>query len=141
MKKTIDELFVFGKAQFSAFLGGIVDYILMIFITEFFGIHYTISIAFSGIAGAIVNFSLNRNWAFRSKIHLYHNPLNKQLAKFLLVLLNSIVLKSFGTYLITTLMQFDYKFSRIITDLLVSLIFNYTLQRHWVFRKQKSNTD
>jgi putative flippase GtrA len=60
----VQRLLVFGKAQVSAFLGGIVDYLLMIFITEFFGVHYTISIVFGGIAGAIINFSVNRQWTF-----------------------------------------------------------------------------
>ena len=139
MKRTIEELFVFGKAQVSAFFGGIVDYLLMIFLTEYFGIHYTISIAIGGIVGAFVNFSLNRRWTFNKKGLTYNSTRISQLFKFLLVLLNSIVLKSSGTYFFTTFMHIDYKISRIITDLIVSLIFNYTLQRRWVFKKEEKN--
>ena len=51
-----NRLFVFAKAQLSAFTGGIVDYLLMIFITEFFDVYYVISIFVSGIGGAAVNF-------------------------------------------------------------------------------------
>ncbi|HOL29327.1 MAG TPA: hypothetical protein PLH58_03660, partial [Paludibacteraceae bacterium] len=36
---------------------------------------------------------------------------------------------------ITTILVIDYKFSRIITDLIISIGFNYNLQKHWVFRK------
>jgi putative flippase GtrA len=135
MKKLFEELYVFGKAQLSAFIGGIVDYLIMIFITEVFGIHYTISIGISGIIGAIVNFSLNRRWSFRSKNIDYKHSHTNQISRFVIVVLNSIVLKSAGTYLFTTWLSIDYKISRIMTDIIVSLLFNYTLQRHWVFRK------
>jgi putative flippase GtrA len=59
-------LVVFAKAQISTFLGSVLDYILMIFFTEFFGVHYNISIVISGIVGAFVNFLLNRKWTFTS---------------------------------------------------------------------------
>jgi putative flippase GtrA len=137
MKKLFEELYVFGKAQLSAFIGGIVDYFIMIFITEVFGIHYTISIGISGVIGAIVNFSLNRRWSFRSKNLNYKHSPTIQVSRFVLVVINSIILKSAGTYLFTTWLKIDYKISRIITDIIVSLVFNYTLQRHWVFRKEK----
>ena len=139
MKKTIEELFIFGKAQVSAFLGGTVDYLLMIFFTEVFGIHYTISIAIGGVIGALINFFVNRKWTFSSKGINYYSSWFKQMSKFVVVVLNSIVLKSSGTYLLTTMLFIDYKISRIIVNLIVSLIFNYTLQKHWVFRKEKRN--
>ncbi len=138
MKKLFEEALVFAKAQLSAFIGGIVDYLLMIFITEVFGIHYTISIVISGTIGAIVNFTLNRKWSFHSKILKYKHTRSNQLSRFVLVVINSIILKSAGTYLFTSLLNIDYKISRIITDLIVSLGINYNLQRHWVFRKEKN---
>jgi putative flippase GtrA len=137
MKKTIEELFVFGKAQVSAFFGGIVDYLLMIFFTEVFGIHYTISTGIGGVIGAYINFSLNRRWTFITKGLNYRSSWFSQISKFVVVVLNSILLKSTGTYFFTTYFFIDYKISRIIANLLVSLIFNYTLQKHWVFRKEK----
>lgn len=133
----IENFFVFAKAQVSAFVGGITDYLLMIFFTEVIHLHYTISIAIGGIAGAVVNFSLNKSWTFRSKGIQYKNSENIQLMKFVLVVVNSIILKTSGTYFITTFMGIDYKFSRLITDLIVSIIFNFMLQKHWVFKKAK----
>ena len=129
------QFIVFGKAQLSAFVGGIIDYAIMIFFTEVFHVHYTVSIVIGGLIGAVVNFSLNNKWAFHSQNNLYKNSLRKQLLKFVLVVVNSIFLKSMGTYAITTFLDIDYKFSRIITDLIVSIGFNYTLQRYWVFKK------
>lgn len=58
--KVLNQVFVFAKAQFSAFVGGITDYMIMIFFTEIFHIHYTLSIAMGGVIGAIINFNLNK---------------------------------------------------------------------------------
>jgi len=135
--KLFEKIFIFAKAQVSSLIGGLTDYSIMVFFTEVFHVHYTISIAIGGIIGAIVNFSLNRAWTFRSKELRYESSFNKQLLKFVLVVLNSIFLKSSGTYLITTFLKIDYKISRIIVDLLVSIGLNYTLQRYWVFKNIK----
>jgi len=132
--KLVNKIFVFAKAQVSAFIGGLTDYAIMVFITEVFHVHYTISIAIGGIIGAVVNFSLNRKWTFRSKDLPYKNSINLQLIKFILVVINSIVLKSSGTYFITTFLRIDYKISRIFVDLFVSIALNYTLQKNWVFK-------
>ena len=135
----IERLFIFAKAQVSSFVGGMVDYLVMICLTEFFHIHYTISIAAGGIIGAIVNFTINRTWTFYSSDRRYQVSRKGQLLRFVLVVANSIIMKSSGTYFFTTFFRIDYKISRIITDLTVSWAFNYMLQRHWVFRKARSS--
>jgi len=134
----VERLFVFGKAQVSSFIGGIVDYLIMISITEFFGVHYILSIVIGGLVGAVVNFSINRHWAFRSKEVPYECSGRRQLLRFCLVVINSIVLKTTGTWFFTSFMKIDYKISRVITDLIVSIIFNYMLQKHWVFKKERA---
>ncbi|HEY6915306.1 MAG TPA: GtrA family protein [Paludibacter sp.] len=130
-------LIVFAKAQVSAFVGGVTDYAIMVFFTEVFHVHYTVSIVIGGVIGAVVNFSLNNKWTFHSENAPYKNSTRKQLLRFVFVVVNSILLKSSGTYAITTFLGIDYKISRLITDLFVSIGFNYTLQRYWVFKKAK----
>lgn len=128
--------YIFVKAQTSAFTGGIVDYLIMVMCTEFLHIHYTVSILISGIVGAVVNFSINKYWTFRGGSH-HHSVVSGQLLKFCMVVAGSILLKSSGTYLISTGIGIDYKISRLIIDLIVSLGFNYVLQKYWVFRIKK----
>jgi putative flippase GtrA len=125
----------FAKAQLSAFLGGIVDYLVMLFFTEIVGIFYTYSIVVGGIIGAIVNFSLNRMWTFNAT----DTKKRVQLPKFVLMVAGSILLKSSGTYAFTNYFGIDYKISRIIVDLVVSLGFNFTLQKLWVFKSNHSS--
>lgn len=131
----VARLIIFAKAQVSAFVGGVTDYAIMVFFTEVFHVHYTVSIVIGGVIGAVVNFSLNNKWTFHSENAPYKNSTRKQLFRFVLVVVNSILLKSTGTYAITTFLRIDYKISRLITDLFVSIGFNYTLQRYWVFKK------
>jgi Predicted membrane protein len=128
-------ILTFSKAQLSAFIGGITDYAIMVSVTEVFHVPYTISIVIGGIIGAVVNFNLNKMWTFNTKDIPYRNSINVQVLKFTLVALNSILLKTTGTYVLTRYMGIDYKISRLFIDLFVSLLFNYSLQKFWVFRK------
>ena len=126
---------VFARAQLSSVAGGMTDYFVMLLFTEGAGIHYTVSILLSGSIGAIVNFSINRYWTFRS-----HDaaalPAGPQLIRFGLMVCGSILLKSAGTFLLTQYFLTDYRINRLIVDLCVSLGFNYTLQSYWVFKKR-----
>lgn len=128
-------VFTFAKAQTSAFLGGMLDYIVMIACTELLHIHYTISIIISGCIGAVLNFSLNRYWSFKEK-RSDRSPIGPQLAKFCTMVAGSVLLKAFGTYVLTSRLKLDYRISRILIDIIVSLGFNYVLQNYWVFRKK-----
>lgn len=130
-----DKIQTFSKAQVSAFVGGMADYGIMIFLTEVFHIYFTYSIVVGGIIGAIVNFTINKTWAFHSIKNPYISSAKGQLLKFVLVVLNSIFLKSSGKYLITKFLRIYYKISRLIVDLIVSIGVNYTLQRYWVFKR------
>lgn len=136
MKNILKQLKVFIKAQFSAFTGGMCDYFIMIFLTELIGVYYPVSIAISCILGAVVNFSLNKKWSFYSRETGYRFSLPQQLWRFFLVVVSSIGLKIAGTWCITTFVHIDYKISRLVTDIIVSLCFNYVLQRYWVFRNR-----
>lgn len=104
----------------------------MIAFTELLHIHYTISIVLGGTIGAVINFSLNRYWTYGST----NSCIRKQLVKFTLVVAGSILLKSTGTFLFTSLLSIDYKISRIITDIIVSIGYNFMLQKYWVFREK-----
>lgn len=134
--RAILSLLTFSKAQVSAFIGGTIDYITMIIFTEIVHVHFTISIAIGGIVGAGINFFVNRIWSFKSEETTYQYRALQQLIMFLPVVIGSIVLKSSGTYLLTLLTKLDYKLTRLAADALVSVFFNYMLQKHWVFKKR-----
>ncbi|MBE8719731.1 GtrA family protein [Sphingobacterium pedocola] len=121
----------FLKAQLSAFVGGMVDYGIMLFCKEILGFTISTSIVISGAIGAIVNFTINRLWTFKKE----EAPVVNQLWKFIIVVVGSILLKSQGTPLLSTLTGIDYRITRLIVEVVVSLGFNFTLQKYWVFKK------
>jgi len=129
-KKVIPELILFARAQLSAFVGGIVDFVTMIIFTEVFGLFYAFSILVGGLIGAVANFSINKYWAFGNR----KSNTNSQIFKFGLVVLGSILLKSSGTYLLTESLEVKYWIARIVVDAFVCFGFNYLLHRVWVFR-------
>jgi putative flippase GtrA len=130
---------LFLKAQVSAFSGGVTDYGLMILLTEWLHIHFAISILISGTLGGIVNFCINRFWAFKSNDG-YCSSTSGQLIRFFTVVLGSISLKSGGTYLLHQSLNVDYKIGRLLIDSIVSYGFNYPLMKYWVFKINKLST-
>lgn len=127
---TKKSIFTFGKAQVSAFLGGLFDYGIMVFCVEFFKLDLKSSIVVGGLCGAIINFSINKYWTYQAK----KPSLTSQLIKFFIVVVSSIYLKANGTYFLTSTFHIDYKITRIVVDLFVSIGFNFMLQKYWVFR-------
>jgi len=121
----------FGKAQLSAFLGGLSDFAIYTFCLQVLGYSAHGSNVISGGLGAIVNFSINRYWAFDSKT----TAIGNQLWKFVLVVLGSITLKSTGIYLLVDYLFLNPFYSKLIVEVLVSLGFNFTMQKYWVFKK------
>jgi putative flippase GtrA len=127
----------FAKAQLTSFIGGITDYMAMIFLTEVAGLFFAYSIIFSGLIGAVVNFILNRRWTFDATAGRKRH----QLPRFILIVMGSIFLKTMGTYLIATYGKIDYKIGRLMVDLVVAIGFNFPLQKYWVFRDIANNDE
>lgn len=129
-KKILPEFLLFARAQLSAFIGGIVDFITMLLLTELFGWFYVYSILLGGLVGAVANFSINKFWAFGAQ----DGKTTTQLIKFSVVVLGSILLKSSGTYVLAEGLMMKYWIARIVVDAFVCFGFNYILHRIWVFK-------
>lgn len=126
-----EKLKEFLKAQLSAFVGGLFDFGIYTICYSFFGILAVFSNAISGALGAVVNFTINRIWSFKST----DQPIGKQLWKFILVVIGSILLKSTGIHYLVDIQSSNFLLGKIIVEIIVSLGFNFTLQKYWVFRK------
>ncbi|MDR1678328.1 MAG: GtrA family protein [Prevotellaceae bacterium] len=136
----LSRLTTFFKAQSSACAGGILDYLTMILLTRFCGLDYIISTTIGCVLGAVINFSLNKTWAFRSKTQPYRHSPAKQFWRFGFVVVSSILLKISGTYFITEFVFGNDKYywlSRLIADGIVSICYTYSMQHFWVFCKEK----
>jgi len=121
----------FFKAQLSAFVGGLTDFGIYTFCFKVLSLSAPLSNVVSGSLGAVVNFVINRYWSFNSK----EQPLGAQLWKFIVVVIGSITLKSGGIHLLVETWSFNFLLSKVIVEIIVSLGFNFTLQKYWVFKK------
>ena len=121
----------FFKAQFSAFIGGLFDFGIYTFCYTVLNFTAPFSNVVSGSLGAVVNFTINRYWSFESS----KNSIGSQLWKFILVVLGSISLKSFGIHILVDICQWNFIVSKLLVEVVVSLGFNFLLQKFWVFKK------
>jgi len=121
----------FFKAQFSAFIGGLCDFGIYTFCYTVLNFTAPFSNVISGGLGAVVNFTINRYWSFESS----ENSVGSQLWKFILVVIGSISLKSFGIHILVDVFQWNFIVSKLLVEVVVSLGFNFLLQKFWVFKK------
>lgn len=127
-----DFVFSFGKAQLSAFIGGLFDFLVYTLGIQIVGLSAYLANIVSGSLGAVVNFSINRYWTFQST----EVSLVRQLRKFVVVVVGSISLKSAGIYILVDQFNLNAYYSKLAVEALVSLGFNFLLQKYWVFKNR-----
>jgi putative flippase GtrA len=81
------------------------------------------------LIGAVVNFSMNRMWAFESQA-----PLPGQVVRFGIVSGGSLLLNTGGVHLVVSAAVWEYKTGWWLVRGTVWLLWNYPLHRYWVFR-------
>jgi putative flippase GtrA len=89
-----------------------------------------IAVACGAVAGAVSNFYLNRHWSFKAT----HVDAHQQALKYALVSTGSLCLNTGGVYMVTEHLHVHYAISVVIVSLLVGFLFNFPLQRGFVFR-------
>jgi len=156
MLKTISEkggIFMFLRAQFSSQLASITDFAVTIILAntlitaDVFGPQYYVYATFTGsVCGGIVNCIVNYRWTFKAK-----DSKKRHVAlKYLMVWCGSIFFNTTGTYLVTEFLGnfiwirellgqfFDDIFiiSKIFVSLIVGFVWNYNMQRLFVYRNR-----
>jgi putative flippase GtrA len=119
-----------GRAQIAALAATAVDFGTLFFATERLHVWYVLSTGLGALLGAGTNFVLNRFWSFEAT-HVTWGP---QAVRYGLVSAGSLGLNMLGVYAITAGFGLKYGFSKIITAVLVGLLFNFPLHRRYVFK-------
>lgn len=138
-------LWTFVKAQLSAQVASLCDFVVTILLATICGMFYLYATFIGSVVGGIVNCVINYRWVFHAG-----GCKKKYIAgKYLLVWVGSIVLNTWGTFALTewltsqSWMQhlpmfcLDNVFLIIkgVVALLVGFFWNYQLQRTFVYRK------
>ncbi len=131
MGKLRHEIWTFCKAQFSAQIATVSDFLVSMMLAELFSIWYVWASFFGAVSGGIVNCVVNYRWVFDDT-----GDLKKRVVafKYLLVWTGSILLNTAGTYVLTELSGQYFIFAKIVVAVAVALLWNYQLQRLFVYR-------
>ena len=136
-------ILMFLRAQISAQMATIADFLVTILLVKLFEVYYVYATLAGAVYGGIVNCVINYKWTFKSdgkKIHVA--------VKFIIVWFCSIWLNTWGTYTLTeslgripwvrdTLSQHFGDFfiiPKIVVSIIVALFWNYNMQRYFVYR-------
>ncbi len=123
-------LFLFGKAQFSAWMATALDFVVTLVLGKFIGIWYATATFVGALSGGTVNCVVNYRWVFHGSDQKKYNVA----MKYVLVWLVSIMLNTYGTYFVTEATGMDFIISKMIVAVLVAVFWNYQMQRIYVFK-------
>lgn len=134
MIKAVKVFSKFFKAQAASLTATLVDFSTTYILTSLLGLSYIYSSATGVVCGGIINFLLGRHWVFDAD----NEKKTKQVPKYLLVWLSSMLLNMGGIIFLTETIGLYYLISKIITSILVGVFFNYYLQKTFVFKTKNS---
>jgi putative flippase GtrA len=86
--------------------------------------------AIGTITGGVVNFTLGRNWVFKSGLQ----PIPIQAFRYIIVWIGNLILNVSGLAFMVNYMQANYIVSKVFISLLVGIFYNYLLQGKYVFK-------
>lgn len=121
---------VFFKAQASSVIATAIDFLLTIFFVEMVQLKEVLAAAIGTISGGAVNFTLGRNWVFKSRI----KTIPVQAFRYFIVWIGNFILNISGMTLMIHYVNANYIFSKILVSLLVGVCYNYLLQGKYVFK-------
>jgi len=115
-------------------LSTIVDYSVMVGTVELAHLGPVTATPIAAFAGAVTNFTLNRNFTYRAG----NSPVGSQLWRFVLVSACSLGLNTLGEFLFLKT-HLHYFLARVVTSIIVSNVWNYPLLRFFVFSERRSS--
>lgn len=131
LARTKDAVRTLVGHQLASVVSGAVDFATMIAFVRLASFSPTLATVFGAAAGAVVNFSLGRRVVFSDHV----GAMGPQVARYAVVSGTSLVLNAAGEYWATAGMHVQYIAARACVALSVSLLWNFPLQRHFVFRR------
>ncbi len=124
-----------GRHQVASVAATIVDFGLMILTVSVVGVAPVTGTVIGASAGAVTNFTLGRNWTFEAT----HAPAGGQALRYAVVSGASLALNAVGEHVLAGVLGIQYIVARVAVALAVSLLWNYPLQRFFVFAGGRAN--
>ena len=132
MKKLIAQFMKFGVVGVIAF---IIDFGVMVFLTEVFAVPYLISTTIAFTVSVIFNYVASMRYVFVRKDDMSRR---REFIIFVLLSVIGLVLNDVFMWLLVDFLFIDYRISKIITTVLVA-IWNFVSRK--IFLEDHSNTE
>jgi putative flippase GtrA len=122
-------MITFLKANMASLLASVIDFLMTVLLVQWCNVPVVPAAVAGTVTGGVVNFLMGRHWVFQSG----DDKAARQLGKYLLVWTGNLLLNTGGVYLLASCAGFHYAASKVVTALLVALLYNYPLQKNFVF--------
>jgi len=120
----------FTRSQLASLAATVIDFSTLVFLVEVGGVWYVLATAVGAALGSLTNFTLGRHWTFKAT----DGKLSAQALRYALVSGTSLILNSLGVFSFTEFLGLPYAVSKGVTSLLVGFLFNFPMQRNFVFK-------
>ncbi len=123
-----------GRHQLGAAIAGAADFGAMIFCVEILRRSPVTGTVVGATVGAVTNFSLGRAWIFRAASA---HPVG-QAVRYAAVSVASAAWNALGEHLLHDVARVQYVLARAVVAIAVSLLWNFPVQRRFVFREERA---
>lgn len=120
----------FARSVLASIFSTTCDFGTLIALHELAHVGVVLATFFGTLVGFLVNFTINRRWAFEAT----HGHLGWQFARVLPVQAGSTGLQTAGEWLFVFRFGIGYRTAKVLVSVLVYLMWNYPMNRYWVFR-------
>ena len=114
----------------SGFAAVLVDYTVLITVTEIFGIHYLISNICGYMSGLLVAYTLNTRWVFRYR--KYEQKTRTEFSIFFAIVLIGLAISEAMIYMLVETVALPYTLAKLVSIGAI-FIFNFTAKKRFLF--------
>jgi putative flippase GtrA len=152
-------MITFLKANIASLVASLSDFLMTVILVQWCRTSVIAATATGTVTGGIINFLIGRHWVFKRRTlnaergtlnaeDLTQNPQRRmlyfafsvrrlafsvQLGKYALVWAGNLLLNTGGVYVLACQAGLHYTASKVVTSLLVAFLYNYPLQKNFVF--------
>ncbi len=130
-KETADDISVqVFRYVLAGTLAYIVDYSVLIILTEVFKVYYLASAAMAFILGAVVSYALNVSWVFNERVF---KSKSLEFSLFFMIGIGGLFLNHYCILFFTEAVKLHYLVSKLVSSIVISAV-NFSARKYMLFR-------
>jgi putative flippase GtrA len=133
--KPASGLLLLGRHQIGGLVATLIDFTVMTLVVDGLSVNAELGTSLGATCGAVANFALGRYWIFRRA----SAPAAGQAARYAVVSLTSLLCNTLGEYVLHERCGIQYQLARVGVALLVSVVWNFPMQRTFVFGVERAS--